>query len=408
MLHWAKQFNVFCFLDSHDYNLPPHQWDCLLAADVIHSINADELSIENIDDFLSNNRWSFGHIAYEALHHQFGIDSKKEAHVLFPDFFFFQPRYLLRISEGVLYVEGNDSAQIFAAIEQQAVSATSQNNIADIEARLTKKEYINIVEKLLQHIKRGDCYEINFCQEFFVKEAHIDPVGTYQQLVQVAPNPFCAFYKLHDQYLLCASPERFLKKDGSRLLSQPMKGTASRDPFDEVKDAKTKTALQHSEKDRAENVMVVDMVRNDLSRVCNDVRAEELFGIQSFPYVHQMVSTVTGNLKEGVTFSKVLRATFPMGSMTGAPKKRVMQLTEQYESQKRGIFSGSVGYISPEGNFDFNVVIRSIMYNSRSKYLSYQVGSGITAYSNGVAEWEECLLKGAAIKKVLTGRSALQ
>lgn len=407
MLHWAKQFNIFCFLDSHDYNLPPHQWDCLLAADAIRYISGSESSIEKIDDFLTSTSWSFGHINYEALHGQYNIISKRTSALLFPPFYFFQPRYLLRITDGILYIEGDDSATVFAAIEKQSVGKIHQSSITTIKARLSKDEYVHTVEKLLQHIQRGDCYEINFCQEFFADDASIDPLNTYIQLVQLAPNPFCAFYKWNGQYLICASPERFIKKEGRRVLSQPMKGTASRDLFNDARDEETKDLLRLSEKDRAENVMVVDMVRNDLSKICNNVNAEELFGIQSFPYVHQMVSTITGDFKDDITFSAVIRATFPMGSMTGAPKKRVMQLTEQYEPQARGIFSGSVGYIDPNGNFDFNVVIRSIMYNSIAKYLSYQVGSGITVYSRPEAEWEECLLKGAAIKKVLTGRSAL-
>jgi para-aminobenzoate synthetase component 1 len=148
--------------------------------------------------------------------------------------------------------------------------------------------------------------------------------------------------------------------------------------------------------------MVVDLVRNDLSKVCEEgtVQVDELFGIYSFPQVHQMISTISGKLKNNISFSEIIRATFPMGSMTGAPKRRVMQLIEQYETTKRGIFSGAVGYISPDGDFDFNVVIRSIMYNKSSGYLSFQTGSAITFYSDPQAEWEECLLKAEAMKKV--------
>ncbi|MGZ3851130.1 MAG: chorismate-binding protein, partial [Flavisolibacter sp.] len=174
-------------------------------------------------------------------------------------------------------------------------------------------------------------------------------------------------------------------------------------PADPVADRELAHALRNSQKDQSENVMVVDLVRNDLARICREasVKVEELFGIYSFPQVHQMISTVSGRLKEGTGFSRILEATFPMGSMTGAPKHRVMELIDAYEERARGIFSGSVGYVSPEGDFDFNVVIRSIMYNARDHYLSYQVGSGITFYSEPEKEWEECLLKAAAIKKVL-------
>ncbi|MBL7747847.1 MAG: chorismate-binding protein, partial [Chitinophagaceae bacterium] len=161
--------------------------------------------------------------------------------------------------------------------------------------------------------------------------------------------------------------------------------------------------LFHSAKDRSENVMVVDLVRNDLAKICTEgtVKVDELYGIYSFPQVHQMISTVSGELKQGISFADIIKATFPMGSMTGAPKKRVMELIEQYEQTRRGIFSGAVGYIAPNGDFDFNVVIRSIMYNAATRYLSYQAGSGITFYSDPEMEWEECLMKAAAIRKVL-------
>jgi para-aminobenzoate synthetase component 1 len=208
---------------------------------------------------------------------------------------------------------------------------------------------------------------------------------------------------MDDKYLLCASPERFLQKKGRRIISQPIKGTARRNTASKEADEQLKEQLHQSQKDRSENVMVVDLVRNDLSKICKEatVQTEELCGIYSFPQVHQLISTVTGELSEGIDFSKILRATFPMGSMTGAPKIRVMQLIERYEKTKRGIYSGCIGYISPANDFDFNVVIRSIMYNAASRYLSYQVGGGITFYSDAEKEYEECLLKAAAIKKVL-------
>jgi para-aminobenzoate synthetase component 1 len=183
-----------------------------------------------------------------------------------------------------------------------------------------------------------------------------------------------------------------------------MKGTIKRNLDDEVDDEKLKKELKGSAKDKSENVMVVDMVRNDLTKICKNasVKVDELFGVYTYPHVHQMISTISGELKDEIKFSEIIEATFPMGSMTGAPKHRVMQLIDEYEASARGIFSGSVGYINLQGDFDFNVVIRSIMYNATAKYLSYQVGSGITFYSEPEKEWEECLLKGEAIKKVLT------
>ena len=163
--------------------------------------------------------------------------------------------------------------------------------------------------------------------------------------------------------------------------------------------------ISGSKKYKSENVMVVDLVRNDVSQVsrAGSVIVEELFGIYSFPQVYQMISTIKGELKDETSFMDIIRACFPMGSMTGAPKKRVLELIDQYEKSNRGLFSGAVGYIAPGGDFDFNVVIRSILYNAQNRYLSFQVGSGITFYSDPLREWEECLLKAKAINTVLSG-----
>jgi para-aminobenzoate synthetase component 1 len=274
-----------------------------------------------------------------------------------------------------------------------------------INSRIPKPDYIRIIQQLQQHILRGDCYEINFCQEFFASPVAIDPLQVYCSLSNTSPNPFAAYYKTGDRYLLCASPERYLKKEGNRIYSQPIKGTSQRNLQNEGEDIKNKEQLYNSAKDRSENVMIVDLVRNDLSKICEEasVQVEELFGIYSFPQVHQMISTVSGRLRSDIHFIQAIKATFPMGSMTGAPKKRVMELIEQYEQTRRGIFSGAVGYITPDGDFDLNVVIRSIMYNAAGKYLSFQAGSAITFYSDPEKEYEECLLKAAAIKKVLAG-----
>jgi para-aminobenzoate synthetase component 1 len=260
------------------------------------------------------------------------------------------------------------------------------------------------VRKLQQHIHRGDCYEINFCTAFFANDAVIHPAQVFQNLMQLSAAPFAALYRLDDLYLICASPERFLAKKGVRLIAQPIKGTAARSS-DAAEDNRLKTSLQSSRKEQAENVMVVDLMRNDLSKVCESgsVHVDELFGLYSFPQVHQLISTISGTVRKDLSFFDIIQALFPMGSMTGAPKQRVLELIEQYEPTARGIFSGSVGYLSPDGDFDFNVVIRSIMYNATRRYLSYQAGSGLTFYSNAEMEWEECLLKAAAIRKVLTG-----
>ena len=403
MLNWASRFSIFCFLDNSGYHAAPQTFECLLAAGVQQSVQAGLNSLRDVDALIEKKDWIFGHLSYEVLHHLFGLQPKEDK-IGFPPFYFFQPQVVISLKGTQLTVEGIDAENIAKTIVNTPPLPQERLHSLLIEPRLSKEVYIQTIQQLQQHIQRGDCYEINFCQEFFSEQAAIEPAQVFQSLVETSPNPFAAFYRVHDQYLICASPERFLTKKGGKLLSQPIKGTAPRGK-NEAEDEALKKVLLQSQKERAENVMVVDLVRNDLSKICKEgsVNVEELFGIYSFPRVHQMISTISGELKEGLSFSHIIEATFPMGSMTGAPKLRVMQLIDRYEQGSRGIFSGSVGYISPDGDFDFNVVIRSVMYNAASQYLSYQTGSGITYYSNAAQEWEECLWKGAAIKKVLTG-----
>lgn len=404
MLNWIKQFNIFCYLDNCEYQFQPQTYECLAAVGVASYVSAEAHSLQHLDAFINTkSKWKFGHLSYELKNNLHGLSSSHQSKISFPLFYFFIPKVVCYIKGDTLTIEADDPGAIYNSICISKESVEAEVTNISLQQKLSKEEYIKRIHLLQQHILRGDCYEINFCQEFFADNALIDPAHIFQRLIEVSPNPFSAFYRLQDQYVMCASPERFLNKTGGQLLSQPMKGTARRIQNATIEDEKIKKGLYHNRKERAENVMVVDLVRNDLSIICKkaSVQVNELFGIYTFPQVHQMVSTISGVLKEEVSFSQILRATFPMGSMTGAPKSTVIKLIDDYEPSMRGIFSGSVGYINSEGNFDFNVVIRSIMYNQTKKYLSYLVGSGITFYSEAEKEWEECLLKGEAIKKVL-------
>ena len=354
----------------------------------------------------------FGHLGYDLKNEIEELSSANASMIKFPDLFFFEPKVVIKLSEMEISIEAENPEMIFKNISDESIDEffLPVENKLKIESRLSKEEYISTIKKLQQHIVRGDCYEINFCQEFYATNAVINPVEVYQKLSKVSPNPFSALYRMNDQWLICASPERYIKKTGNNILSQPIKGTSIRIKNNEIKDGISRQDLFNSAKDRSENVMVVDLVRNDLAKICEEgsVKVDELYGIYSFPQVHQMISTVSGTLKNKMSFAEIIRATFPMGSMTGAPKKRVMELIEEYELTKRGIFSGAVGYINPEGDlptgqpgFDFNVVIRSILYNASAKYLSLPAGSGITFYSDPEKEWEECLMKAEAMKNVL-------
>lgn len=406
MLNWVQQFSIFCLLDNHQYQIAPHSEEFLLAAGMRRSISLPAgQALASLQAFINEKpAWLFGHLAYDVKNETASLHSSHPDHLQFPDVFFFEPEILIRVSGSQLEISAEDPAAVFAAISRtsQAFPAEAAQRLK-IQNRMSKEAYINIIRQLQQHIRRGDCYEINFCQEFYAENASINPLLLYERLSSLSPNPFAGLYKVHDKFLVCASPERFLKKQGNKILSQPIKGTIRRTRTDVITDEKLKQELFSSAKDKAENVMVVDLVRNDLAKICIEgtVRVEELYGIYSFPQVHQMISTVSGQLKNDASFENIIQATFPMGSMTGAPKKRVMELIEQYEKTRRGIFSGALGYINPEGDFDFNVVIRSIMYNAGRRYLSFQAGSGITFYSDPEKEWEECLLKAAAITQVL-------
>ncbi len=266
-----------------------------------------------------------------------------------------------------------------------------------LKYRTPKKEYIADVNKIQDAIRSGSVYELNYCQEFYAEAVTLDPVDLFKRMRQINAAPFSVFFKWQGQYLMSASPERFLAKRGAQLIAQPIKGTRRR-LADEVADNVQRNELRSCVKERAENVMIVDLMRNDLARCCEvgTIKVEELFGIYSFSRVHQMISTIAGNVKEGISFEEILEKTFPMGSMTGAPKVEAMKLIDQFEKVKRGWFSGSIGYVSPNGDFDLNVVIRTLIYNSKAGYLSLQTGGAITIDSVPEQEYQESLLKAEA------------
>ena len=408
MLNWVNRFNICAFLDNHHYDSDVSGPECLVGAGVEHFLSAEAgTAFSQLQKFHEQHYdWIFGHLSYDLKNESEKLYSKLPDHIGFSDLFFFIPQVVLLLSKDQLLIGvDKDHERIFAEINQTKTKQTKTNEtVLNILQRFNKAEYMQSVALIKEHIHAGDCYELNFCQEFYVEEVVIEPMHTYLQLSKTSPNPFSAFYKLNGRFVICASPERYLRNKGGILLSQPIKGTKARESREFDIDESERTQLLTSEKDRSENVMIVDLVRNDLSRVCEKgtVEVKELFGIYTFPHVHQMISSVTGKLRKNTTVEEILRATFPMGSMTGAPKKKVLELIEQFEKTKRGLFSGSIGYMTPEGDFDFNVVIRSVMYNQQSGYLSFQTGSAITFYSDPEEEYNECLLKAAAIKKVLT------
>lgn len=406
MLNWANRFSICCFMDSNNYPDKYHQFDCIAAVDSYATFSPEHNIFLQLDDFCNDvDDWIFGHLGYDLKNEIESLQSANENKVGFPDIFLFRPRVVVWLKANNITIEsiGKSPQEIFNEIETEpGHTVIASSSSVQLNARQSRNEYINIIQKLQQHILRGDCYEINYCQEFFAEDAIIDPLTTYTKLAATSPTPFSCFYKTGNKYLLCSSPERFLTKHDTTIVSQPIKGTAPR-KADVILDAIEKSNLAENRKEKSENVMIVDLVRNDLSKICKEgsVQAEELFGIYSFSQVHQMISTIKGELRPGVSFADIIKATFPMGSMTGAPKRSAMQLIEAYEKTKRGLFSGSVGYITPGKDFDFNVVIRSIFYNAGNKFLNMLAGSAITFYADADKEYEECLLKVKAMREIL-------
>lgn len=407
LLSWCARYNIVSFLDNNKYNSNYSSYECLAAVGCLKKFEIAEDFFSSISAFVNDtNDWIFAHLNYDIKNYIEDIYSRNIDHIKFPDAFLFVPEivFILEKNELTIGVIESDARKIFNAICAEQLADDDVEHI-NITARVNKEEYIDNIKKIQQHILRGECYEINYCQEFYAENATLSPLAVYKLLTQLSPNPFCTFYKLDDKFLMCASPERYLQKRREELISQPIKGTAKRGANAE-EDSRIKDGLINSKKDRQENIIVVDLVRNDLSRICEEgsVYVEELCGIYTFPGVHQMISTVKGRLLPDAGFGDIIKATFPMGSMTGAPKKRVMQLIERYEKTRRGIYSGTVGYISPSKDFDFNVVIRSIMYNKTNRYVGYQVGSAITFQSDPEGEYEECLVKAAAMRQILAGK----
>lgn len=407
MLRWADRRNILLFLDSNGYVHTQGSYECICAAGVHAAVSADDGMLSALNRHYDQHRdWLFGHIAYDFKNRLEHLRSEHEDYLLFPELYFFRPEIVCYIRRGThtLWIEalGISPTVVWDEILGSDITELAVfDTVPHFQRRFEHEAYLRAIEHLKEHIRNGDCYEINFCNERYCTDAVVHPVAAFERLMRLSPAPFAAYYRLDDKTLMCASPERYLRKQGRTILAQPIKGTARRDT-DPVKDEIQKNRLRESLKEQAENVMIVDLMRNDLARFCEtgSVQVDELFGLYSFPQVHQMISTVSGTLRPELSLFDALRCSFPMGSMTGAPKIMVMKLIEQYEQAYRGLFSGSVGYISPEGEFDFNVVIRSLLYNSSTRYLSYQTGGAITYNSDAEQEWQETLLKGAALQAV--------
>jgi para-aminobenzoate synthetase component 1 len=408
LLTWAQQFREIVFLDSNDYPQKYSNYDCILAIDAFTSITTDyHNAFEDLKQYQQTSKdWIFGYLSYDLKNDIEELNSSNFDGLQFPDLFFFQPKKLFLLKNNqleiqYLYMCDDEVEEDFELILGTKIPTTSNSNPIEIQQRISKDLYKEKVSKMLKYINKGTIYEANFCMEFYA-ETDLNPLDKYFLLNDISKPPFATFLKNNNHFLLSATPERYLKKENNKIISQPIKGTAKRFS-DADQDAISKNSLASDPKERSENIMITDLVRNDLSRTAKkgSVEVEELCGIYSFLQVHQMISTITSIIDNQYSALDVIKNSFPMGSMTGAPKISAMNIIEELEETKRGLYSGSVGYFTPNGDFDFNVIIRSILYNSKNNYVSFSVGSAITALSIPELEYEECLLKATAMIKVL-------
>ena len=408
LLTWAQQFREIVFLESNDYPQKYSNYDCILAVDAFTSITTDyHNAFEDLKQYQQTSQdWIFGYLSYDLKNDTEELKSENFDGLQFPDLFFFQPKKLFLLKDNQLEIQylnmcDDEVEEDFISIIKTTIFTSENLNPIEIQQRISKDLYQEKVAKMLEYINKGDIYEANLCMEFYAVTT-INPLDKFFLLNDISKPPFATFLKNNNHFLLSASPERYLKKENNKIISQPIKGTSKR--YSEIdKDEISKYNLAIDPKERSENIMIIDLVRNDLSRTAKkgSVEVEELCGIYSFLQVHQMISTITSTIENQYTELDVIKNSFPMGSMTGAPKISAMKIIEELEETKRGLYSGSVGYFTPNGDFDFNVVIRSILYNSKNNYVSFSVGSAITALSIPELEYEECHLKADAMIKVL-------
>jgi para-aminobenzoate synthetase component I len=402
VLNNLPNFSTFCVLHSNEINSPllQDEYDFIIgigAQKQFNSTNPHDWDFFNSIE--QENSFLMGFISYSYNKDFWKITEKKTTITPPANSFWFVPEYLIykKREDKEFIVFGENPLEFYHSILQSDVQPICASSAFQHEflPLLSKERYIQTIDKIREDIKNGDYYEMNFCQEFISKNFDSDPFLIWEKVRNSNRAPFSAFFRHESFFTISLSPERFLKKKEGCILTQPIKGTAMRGRTAE-EDEKNQSNLKKSEKERAENIMIVDLVRNDLSRVCKvgTVNVEELCGIYSFKNVHQMISSVSGNLLKESSLGDILKNTFPMGSMTGAPKRMVVERASEYEASARGIYSGSIGYIEPNGNFDLNVVIRTLIIDTEKKIASFHVGGAITYDSDPIAEYEECMLKG--------------
>jgi len=372
------------------------------------TITESKGAFDQLINFQQNSKARIaGYFGYDLKNDLEDLESKNDDELNFPETIFFEPRAWVYSKEGQIKIE-SDNPDYLDLIESKVTQAESKTPgigefVHDIKPNTSREEYLENAMKFRSHLKRGDIYEANYCIQFTGAVKNFDVVNQFINLQRKTEAPFSVFAGLDGHFILSASPERYLKNQKGELISQPIKGTKKRSD-DPRLDQIYKEQLSHDLKEQSENVMIVDLVRNDLSRVAarGSVHVSELFGSKTFKTVHHLVSTVGAKLNsEKYNHWDAIKASFPMGSMTGAPKISAMKLIDQYESFKRTAYSGAFGWIDPSGDFDFNVMIRTIYFNKLFSRVSFAVGSALTIKAIPENEYDECLLKAKALLESL-------
>lgn len=416
LLTWGRQFDPFVMFDSNLWEHDPYsRYEWMIAAGSTASCRFEPSDARDSFADLSSFRklhpgWTFGYFSYDLKNELENLHSLNPSGHGFSSMFFFVPEFLLlctRVGDKFsIRAENSHTSDLLRDISEVPLGEGMTPTTLRDEIRIKGTgQYQSVFERLQYHIHRGDIYETNYCLNFSTKALQFDPYEAFDSLRAISPMPFSAIFRDREDFLISASPERFMQKQGDMLMSQPMKGTIPRGK-DGEEDARNHLHLASSEKERSENTMITDLVRNDLGRsaLTGTVEVSELCKIIAFPGVWQMISSVKCKTDPDLDPVDAVRNAFPMGSMTGAPKIRAMEIIEQVEDFRRGLYSGSVGYFDPDGNFDFNVVIRSILYTRNSAYLSFPAGGAITADSEWELEYRECMLKASSMFRALTGR----